>query len=493
MKAVIYARFSCSKQREESIEDQIRVCREWADAKGCAVVGEYADEAVSGRTDQRPEFQRMIENAGESDIVLVYMMDRFSRDPYDAPYYKSLLSKKGVRVVSATEPILDTPDGILVEKIYEGLAAVESAHISQRTLRGMEGNAMKCKWNGVPVYGYSVSQDGRYEIDEAQACIVRECFSRRLNGEAVNSIAADLASRGVRTTTGKPASHTFVNSMLKNRKYAGVYSWGSVTVPDGMPAIVSPDVFDAVQHVKGRKCRKEETWHDYPLSGGKALCGCGCALAGVSTLKGDTRYHYYRCRNCGSRMRADVLESSVVSCVRSLLSDREEAVEVARQVGEHVSSTEAHAQLEAAKARQREADNGLKNMINAIAQGIDPALARQKVEELQAELESADREVEMLSASTWFDVEDFADFLQYGATLDDVSVIETFVQRVTVGETLTVFLNYSLGGEPAIYRSTNLPEEVGTDCVWLPTGENVPTVGVSQLGICLRPSCAGSR
>lgn len=86
--AVIYARFSCSKQREASIDDQLRVCQDWCAREGYAVVAEYCDHAVSGRTDDRPQFQRMIANAGESDVVLVYMMDRFSRDPFDAPIYK---------------------------------------------------------------------------------------------------------------------------------------------------------------------------------------------------------------------------------------------------------------------------------------------------------------------------------------------------------------------------------------------------------------------
>ena len=81
--AVVYARFSCSKQREASIEDQLRVCTRWCADNGYAIVGTYIDRAYSGRTDERPEFQRMIANAGESEIVLVYMMDRFSRDIYD--------------------------------------------------------------------------------------------------------------------------------------------------------------------------------------------------------------------------------------------------------------------------------------------------------------------------------------------------------------------------------------------------------------------------
>ena len=125
-RAVIYARFSCNRQREASIEDQLRVCREWCAREGYEVAAEYCDRAVSGRTDDRPEFQRMIANAGESEIVLVYMMDRFSRGEYDAPIYKRELATHGVKLVSALEQIPDSPEGIIYEKLLEGLAACES-------------------------------------------------------------------------------------------------------------------------------------------------------------------------------------------------------------------------------------------------------------------------------------------------------------------------------------------------------------------------------
>lgn len=133
--AVIYARFSCNKQREASIDDQLRICRQWCQREKYAIVAEYCDYAISGRTDDRPEFQRMVANAGESDIVLVYMMDRFSRGEYDAPIYKRELAQHGVKLVSALEQIPDSPEGIIYEKLLEGLAACESKKTAIRTRR----------------------------------------------------------------------------------------------------------------------------------------------------------------------------------------------------------------------------------------------------------------------------------------------------------------------------------------------------------------------
>ena len=92
MKAVIYARYSSDSQREESIEGQIRECTEYANRNGMTILRSYIDRALSARTADRPEFQNMIRDSekGLFDIVLVWKIDRFSRDRYDSAHYKHL-------------------------------------------------------------------------------------------------------------------------------------------------------------------------------------------------------------------------------------------------------------------------------------------------------------------------------------------------------------------------------------------------------------------
>lgn len=272
--AVIYARFSCSKQREASIEDQLRVCREWCAREGYGIVAEYCDYAISGKTDERPEFQRMVANAGESGIVLVYMMDRFSRDEYDAPIYKRQLRKAGVEVFSATETLPDGPERILVEKIYEGLAAVESEKISVRTKRGMEGNALKCMANGVHIFGYDIDDESsRYVVNEEQAALVREAFARRIMREPYKSIADDFAERGVLSAQGRPCSYNMIRKLLTNERYTGVYVFGDVRIEGGMPAIIDRSDYAKVQNIRGTKVRSEEEWGALPPHGKGDLLG----------------------------------------------------------------------------------------------------------------------------------------------------------------------------------------------------------------------------
>ena len=122
MKAVIYARYSSDNQREASIEGQLRECMEFAEKSGITVIGNYIDRALSAKTDNRPEFQKMIKDSYREvfDSVIVWKVDRFARNRYDSAYYKNILKKNGVKVISAKEHIGEGSEGIILEAILEG-------------------------------------------------------------------------------------------------------------------------------------------------------------------------------------------------------------------------------------------------------------------------------------------------------------------------------------------------------------------------------------
>lgn len=146
MNAVIYARYSSDRQREESIEGQLRECTEYANKNNLTLIGSYVDRALSARIDDRPDFQRMIADSakGVFEVVLVWKLDRFSRDRYDSAHYKHILKKNGVRLISAKENISDGPEGIILESMLEGYAEYYSAELSQKIRRGQQDNARKC-------------------------------------------------------------------------------------------------------------------------------------------------------------------------------------------------------------------------------------------------------------------------------------------------------------------------------------------------------------
>ncbi|MCM1330688.1 MAG: recombinase family protein [Ruminococcus sp.] len=125
MNAVIYVRYSCDNQREESIDGQVRDCLAFAERNGYNVINTYADKAISGkRADNRPQFQQMITDSKhhQFDAVIVWKIDRFSRNKKESVIYKEILKNNGVSVLSAMEPINDSPEGALMDSILEGLS-----------------------------------------------------------------------------------------------------------------------------------------------------------------------------------------------------------------------------------------------------------------------------------------------------------------------------------------------------------------------------------
>ena len=110
--AVIYARYSCDAQTEQSIEGQLRVCQEYAERNGILILDTYIDRAMSGTNDNRPDFQRMIRDSSKQlwDYVLVYKLDRFSRNKYESIIfltfsYVSSLTIRGYRFSTSSSPL----------------------------------------------------------------------------------------------------------------------------------------------------------------------------------------------------------------------------------------------------------------------------------------------------------------------------------------------------------------------------------------------------
>ena len=133
-KAVIYARYSSDTQTEQSIEGQLRVCQNYAKNNDLLVVDTYVDRAMTGTNDMRPDFQRMIKASSKRqwEYVIVYKLDRFSRDKYEMTIHKHTLKENGVKLVSAMENIPDSPEGIILESLLEGMNQYYSAEYFYR-------------------------------------------------------------------------------------------------------------------------------------------------------------------------------------------------------------------------------------------------------------------------------------------------------------------------------------------------------------------------
>ena len=404
MTAVIYARYSSDSQREASIEGQLRDCKDYAEKNGITVVGTYIDRAYSAKTDDRPDFQRMIKDSAKKifDVVLVWKLDRFARNRFDAVNYKYQLEKNGVHLVSAMEPISQGPEGIMVESMLIGMAEYYSAELALKVARGERENALQCKYNGgiVPL-GFTIGKEDRlYHIDPETAPIVQEIFTRYANGEPAEKIAASLNERGLRTRTGKPFVKNSFFQIFRNRRYIGEYRYKDIVTPGGIPAIVDEDLFDRVQQrfeqnriAHGRPAKEDVSY----LLTTKLFCGkCGTLMGGESgTSHMGNTYYYYKCGNakrhgkahCDLKaIRKEPLERFVVeTAIKVIFSDEiiEQLIDLIMEAQQQENT-----RLPVLKDQLRDTEKRLANLLEAIEQGILTPTTKQRLDELEARKEA---------------------------------------------------------------------------------------------------------
>ena len=183
----------------------MRECKAFAEKNDIQIVGTYIDRAFSARTDNRPDFQKMIKDSASKkfELIIVWKLDRFARDRYDSAHYKAALRKNGVKVISATEKISEGSEDILMEAVLEGMAEYYSAELSEKVVRGLTENAYKCKFNGgtLPL-GYTIDSEQHFQIDPLVAPAVLEAFKRYAEGASMTEIAQEMNAKGLRSAFG---------------------------------------------------------------------------------------------------------------------------------------------------------------------------------------------------------------------------------------------------------------------------------------------------
>ena len=403
MKAVIYARYSSDNQREESIEGQLRENKAFAEKNGIETIGTYIDRALSAKTDNRPEFQKMIKDSSKGlfDIVLVWKLDRFARNRYDSAFYKATLKKNNVKVMSATENISEGADGILLEAILEGFAEYYSVELAEKIKRGMTENALKLRSNGVraPI-GYYIDDEKHFQIDENNAPIIKDIFTLYNDGKKVSEIVELMKSRGVKNQ-GNFMNYNAIFRILTNRKYIGEYKFGDIVVPNALPAIIDEGMFNAVQNRMKRNKRApamHRSEDDYLLTT-HLFCGkCGAMMTGeIGTSHTETKYRYYKCnqakkKKCDKKtVRKEWLENLVIDTILELITDDSVIEELAERVYRFQDVESAESIL--LKAQLEEVEKKLNNLAEAMAQGIFSATTKKLLDDLEAQKKTIETDI----------------------------------------------------------------------------------------------------
>lgn len=309
-RAVAYARFSSNNQREESIDAQLRAIREYCEERGIKLVEVYTDEAQTAKNDNRDNFQIMMKKIlkGHYDIdaVIVHKFNRFARNKYDSAFYKKRLREIGVKVVSATQPIDDSPEGRILESMIEAMDEYYSENLALEVQKGMRENALAGKsTGGGRILGLSVDENGFYYPNE-QASIVKRIFTEFVSGVPKTKICERLNSEGYRNQYGRKFNVRTLDGILQNEKYVGTYVYNithSETIR--LEGAIQNPIIDESLWIKAQEKKRENNKPRYRAKArfyfmsGKIRCGiCGSTYCGSGSKKsgrGGKINAYYSC------------------------------------------------------------------------------------------------------------------------------------------------------------------------------------------------------
>ncbi len=478
--AALYARVSSDRQDVDlSVAAQLRALRDHARKNGYIVAREYVDEAESGRIADRPEFRKMIDAASKTNApfreILVWKFSRFTRKREHAVAFKSMLRRKGVRVVSITEQADDTPTGKLLEGIIESVDEFYSENLAQEVTRGMREAASRGFWvaSRTP-YGYNrvMVQDGpkkrpTLEPDPDAARVVKRIFDMAEAGTGMLKIAQALNDEGIASPAGKLWSKNGIHFILRNEVYTGALVWGAkgkgkdepVRVDKAFPSIVSKTRFRRVNRLMRSRAPKRahprRVGSTYLLSGLVKCKACNRALSGQDAKSGQ--FAYYVCQSimkrgkdaCDTpRLNARRFEELVVGKIRSNILTESSITELVKVVDEEMDGVarEQRKRLETVEDELEDVKRKLGRIWHVIeTTDIDMADAAGRIKEhrdRQERLEDAAAEARAILAdrrAVLDDVEtitayakDMRDFLNESELTERRAFIESFVKEIVV-------------------------------------------------------------
>ena len=398
MNAVVYARFSSHRQGEQSIEGQGAAAERFAAAHGLTIVKVYADRAQTGRNDNREQFQLMLADAAKHafDALIVWKTDRIGRNKEEIALNKYHLKKNGVKIYYVAEAIPDTPEGIILEAVIEGMAAYYSEQLSQNVRRGMRMCAQKAQsTGGTHPLGYTVDENKKFVIDPKHAPTVQEIYQLYSEGKTISEIVKHLNDKGLRTARGRPFTHNSLRTVLKNKKYIGTFEYnGEVSIENAVPPIVDVETFNKVQELLAfnQKAGAHKKAKVEYLLFSKIFCGkCGDMMVGIcGTSKAGVTHHYYACRaqrkhQCNKRaVRQDWIEGIVLRHLTRLVKNTDLLEFIAENTYQYylAQNTDTTYTKSLQKALD-ETERAINNLLRAIEAGIFNESTKDRMDELQ--------------------------------------------------------------------------------------------------------------
>ena len=390
--------------------------------------------------------------------------------------FKSMLRRKGVRVVSITEHADDSPTGKLMEAIIESVDEFYSENLAQEVVRGMREAASRGFFLGSKApFGYrrvkvsdGMKERPTLEVDPATALVVKEIFESSLRGYGLKEICRTLNDQGI-TNRGKRWYKGGLHYLLTNEAYTGTAVWGRTTkvekaqdpvrVEGAWPALVSRELFDAVQQAmrdRAPKVQRPGRVGSKFLLSGLLKCGvCGRPYSGQGAKSGQ--YGYYICGTlfregagaCSARyLNAPRVEDFIVEKIRERILTEETITELVTLVAEEIDAMagELSGRLEVVEAELGDVRKRLERLYEALETSgltlevLSPRIfsLRHREEQLEAAREAAATQLEQrrVELPTTEEIKgylaDFREFLKEGTFPERKALIRNFVESIEV-------------------------------------------------------------
>lgn len=400
---VIYARFSPGgNQTEQSIEGQVRVCKEFAKVNNLKIAKIYKDEHKTGTNDKRSDFQNMLKDSQKENwnFVLVYAIDRFGRNRIEIAINKYKLKQNNKILLSATQRTADNLDGsknldgIILESFYEGYAEYYSEELSQKVKRGQFESIEKKQFLGGPQpFAYDVI-DKKLVPNSNRVAILKELVNLFLSGKTIEEILVYTKEKSIYNQFNRPFSKSQVIRLLQNKLHIGILKYGNKEYPNYIQPIISKVEYDEIMKRFNR---------NKLLSGGgkatvpyllslKLVCGnCGANWFGESGTGRNKVYHYYKCYNAKRKLHCkmtaidkDYIESLVVKETVKNVFIEETMKTIAHNVYKLIEKEKSdNSKLEFYKSELSATEKSINNLILAIENGAFTNSTTERLKELE--------------------------------------------------------------------------------------------------------------
>lgn len=462
MNAVIYARYSSDKQTEDSIEAQVRACREYAARNHINISDIYADEAISGKTAGRAQYQKMLRDCekGLFDTILIHKYDRIARNLGEHVNLEIKLKEKGITLIATAQDFGNTNESKIMRALMWSLSEYYLDNLSSEVKKGHRETALKGLHNGgFAPFGYDIVNQ-TYVINELEAAYVKRIFNAAVNQEGFTNLIDEMQLAGIRGKRGKPIKYPQIYEILKNEKYTGVYVYSpseerkrserrnkpnAIRIENALPIIISKAQFEEVQRIMSE--RKQTGKKSNYLCSGLVFCECGAKMHAMTSKRKGHEYRYYICsQHCGApATRVEDIDSAAFRYLHTLLSEKNQLriAEALRQyqAGEGSRMEEFKAALsKRIEEKQKQYDFLLSNL----SSGVLPA---EVVADIASKMQQIKEEIAMLEVTEPpkdFTVEQIRTWLEALKNTPDDKAVRLLVSRIDIKQKTVINIESTL-------------------------------------------------